>query len=373
MMGYFDLDDERRLKVIIAGGGTGGHIYPGIAIAKEILKREKQASILWVGGDRGLEGRIVPREGFPLKTIHIRGLLGKSVFSFIKGLALLPLAFFETIFILLNFRPHLVIGVGGYASGPVVLISALSGKRTMIAEQNLKPGITNRILSFFVDLACCSFEDTARFFHCPSRITGNPIREEFSHCGEERRDEGRKVLLIFGGSQGAKVINRAMIEALSELEPYRDRLIIMHQTGEADFSEVEEAYRRFHFTAEVAPFFFDMPERYSRAHLVISRAGASTVAELTACGRAAILIPLARAASAHQLMNARALSERGAAVVIEEKDLSGSRLSREIISLINDDEKLRSMEEKSRALGKRRAASQVAEFALSLVSEGKGV
>jgi UDP-N-acetylglucosamine--N-acetylmuramyl-(pentapeptide) pyrophosphoryl-undecaprenol N-acetylglucosamine transferase len=353
------------MRVIIAAGGTGGHIYPGVAIAREFRRRDPQTEILFVGTPRGLESKIVPREGFELKMIEVGALKSVSVFQRIKSLAQLPLSFVAAVRILGRFRPQVVIGVGGYSSGPTLLMAALRRVPTMVVEPNAMPGFTNRVLARFVDAAALSFEDASKYFGRRGVVTGNPVRGDFANLKKKERGE-RLNILIFGGSQGSRAINTAMTGALSRLEHKRDRLAMTHQTGEQDFEVVKRGYEDAGFEADVRPFIHDMAAQFERADLLICRAGATTAAEVAAAGKAAIFVPFPFAADDHQRKNAEAFQRVGAARVIVQKELTPGRIAEELTRLIEHPEEIDRMEEASRRLGKSDSAARTVDIAMAL-------
>jgi UDP-N-acetylglucosamine--N-acetylmuramyl-(pentapeptide) pyrophosphoryl-undecaprenol N-acetylglucosamine transferase len=355
-----------RLSIIIAGGGTGGHIYPGIAIAQEFKRRNAQSEILFVGTARGLETRIVPREGFRLELIEAAALKGVSLLRQIRSLALLPRSFLKVRSLIKSFKPDVVIGVGGYSSGPVVLVASLMGLPTMIAEQNALPGFTNRVLARFVRAAAVSFEQARAFFGEKAEVTGNPVRAEFFDLPQ--KETGARVhILITGGSQGASAINEAMIAALPLLAVEGERLSLTHQTGEADYARVCEAYAQSGLKAEVKPFIERMEEELARADLVVSRAGATTVAELAAAGKPALMIPFPYAADDHQRKNAEAFERAGAGRMLLQAELTGERLAQELLQLISDPQRLSQMAKASRKLAHREAAARVVDLAIKIM------
>src|SRR4030067_1228696 len=355
-------------RIIIAGGVTGGHLYPGIAVAKEFQKRYKDIEILFVGTVNGIEYRVLPKEGYRLETIRIAGFIGKGFLKKIATLFMLPFSIIDSFRILRRFKPQCVIGVGGYASGPLVLSAAFMRIPNVILEENVVPGATNRLLSYFTKKAAVAFEDTKRFLRNGADVVvvGNPIREEIYKKRSQKSD--RFTLLIFGGSLGAHTINMKMVEAIDYLKEFNEKIKIIHQTGEADYNLVKDAYNKAGFDAEVMPFIYDMATAYANADLVVCRAGATTVAELTACGKAAILIPFPFATHNHQEMNARALSEAGAGEMMLNKDLSGRILADRIIYYLNNRSKIEEMEKKSMSLGKRDAASKIEDLCEALFS-----
>ncbi len=331
------------MRLVIAGGGTGGHLFPGIAVAEEFLGRGNGNEVLFVGSERGIEARILPRLGFPHEFIAAAGIRGKSGFSRAKGLVMLLYSYSQARKIILRFRPDRVLGVGGYASGPVVMAAKGMGMRCFIHEQNAIPGFTNKTLGRFSDRIFISLDESGRYF--PKKkvlLTGNPIRKEILaeifNNGREINGNGEFRLLVFGGSAGAHSINMNMIAALPYLGVYRDRLVITHQTGENDLDEVRNAYEREGFRAEVQPFIDDMAGAYRNADLVLCRAGATTVAEVTACGKACIFIPYPYAVDDHQRRNAEALLKKGAGFMILDRELTGESLGMLVGELVRNPE-----------------------------------
>ena len=358
------------LSVLIAGGGTGGHLYPAIAVARELIARVPQAEVTFVGTAAGIESRVVPLEGFALDVIRSAGLKGKSMQALVRGVALLPLSAADAWRVITRRRPDVVIGVGGYSSGPVVLLSALRGIPTLLMEQNAIPGLTNRLLAPMVDAAAVTFQESVKLFGSKAVVSGNPVRQEFFHNEEAHGHDfpppGAARVLVFGGSQGAHAINMAMVEAAARLAAAAPRLAVTHQTGERDLEMVRDGYRRAGLEARVEPFLFAMSREMRAADLVVCRAGATTVAELTASGRPSILVPLPTAADDHQRMNAQALVSEGAAVMIEQRELTGDRLAAEMLSLAGDRERRRRMGEAARHLARPDAARMIVEKVLAL-------
>ncbi len=353
------------MRVIIAAGGTGGHIYPGVAIAREFKRRDPQTGILFVGTARGLESRIVPREGFDLEMIEVGALKGVSVFQRIRSLAQLPWSLVEAIRILRRYKPQVVIGVGGYSSGPTLLMAALTRVPTMVVEPNAMPGFTNRVLAWFVDGAALSFEDAGKYFGKRGVVTGNPVRGDFANLRKKKRGESLNIL-IFGGSQGSRAINNAMVGALSHLAVDRDRLAITHQTGEGDFEMVKRGYEAAGFEADVRRFIDDMAAQFESADVVICRAGATTAAEVAAAGKAALFIPFPFATDDHQRRNAEAFVRAGAARMIVQKELTPVRLAEELTRLIEHPEEIDRMEEASRRLGRPDSTQRAVDIALAV-------
>ncbi len=356
------------MHVVIAGGGTGGHLYPGIAVAEALRRLDSSSTVSFVGTVRGLETRVVPAHGYALDHIRSAGLKGKSLSSLLRGLALLPLSALDAWRVLSHRRPAVVVGVGGYSSGPVLLLAALRGIPTLLMEQNATPGFTNRRLARWVRAAAVSYADTLPYFPGTGFVTGNPVRREFLRDAEVAPDavarEGPMRVLIMGGSQGARAINDAVIAAVPRLAP--GVASIVHQTGERDLGRVRETYGATGVTATVAAFFYDLDEQMRACDLVVARAGASTLAELTVLGRASVLVPLPTAADDHQRKNARVLAEAGAAEVIDERELTGERLAGVLTDLAADRPRRARMAAAARALGQPDAAAQVAERVVAL-------
>jgi UDP-N-acetylglucosamine--N-acetylmuramyl-(pentapeptide) pyrophosphoryl-undecaprenol N-acetylglucosamine transferase len=356
--------------VVIAGGGTGGHLYPGIAVARELLVHHPDAQITFAGTAAGIEARVLPREGFALDTIRSAGLKGKSLRDRARGAALVPLGLVDAMRIIRARRPDLVIGVGGYSSGPVVLAAVLRGVPTMVLEQNAVPGLTNRLLGPLVGSAAVTFDSARRYFGAKAFVSGNPVRPEFLQAVEPPRESGADDqatgvgILVFGGSQGAHAINLAMVEAAPQLAARGDRLRLAHQTGERDVEMVRAAYRQAGLSAEVEPFFFDMGRRLRQADLIVCRAGATTIAEITAAGKAAILIPLPTATDDHQRRNAEALAAACAGEVLLQADAAGGGLARRMTALVDDPARRARMAKAARSLARPDAAALIVDRAL---------
>jgi UDP-N-acetylglucosamine--N-acetylmuramyl-(pentapeptide) pyrophosphoryl-undecaprenol N-acetylglucosamine transferase len=355
------------MKVIIAAGGTGGHIYPGIAIAREFKRRDADAEILFVGTPRGLESKIVPREGFALEMIQVGALKSVSVAQRGKSLLQLPMSFVAALKILRRFKPDVVIGIGGYSSGPTLLMAALSRIPTMIVEPNAMPGFTNRVLARFVKAAALTFEEANQYCRGRGQVTGNPVRSDFGRLSQKQRG-GRIHILLFGGSQGAHAINEAMVKALPMLAGKRDQLAVTHQTGEKDFEMVRRGYTEAGFAdADIRPFIDDMAQQFENADVLICRSGATTAAEVAAAGKAAIFIPFPFASDDHQRKNAEAFERAGAGRLIVQKELTPERLAQELTRLIENPGEINKMEEASRKLGRADAAERAVDLALSVV------
>lgn len=357
------------LAVVVAGGGTGGHLYPGIAVAREILRMRPDARVTFAGTARGIESRVVPREGFELDVIRSGGLKGKSVGERARGVSLLPVSAVDAWRLVSRRAPRLVIGVGGYSSGPVVAVAALRGIPTLLLEQNAVPGLTNRLLARLVRAAAVTYEQTLSYFGGKGFLAGNPVRAEFLRADakvDDRAPDQALRVLIFGGSQGAHAINVAAVEAAEKLAAAARPLAVTHQTGERDLALVREGYRRAGLAARVEPFLFEMDREMNAADLVVSRAGATTLAEITAAGKPSILIPLPTATDDHQRRNAQVLAQAGAAEVIDQRELDGGRLVDRIFALIADSEGRRRMGEAARRLARPDAATVIARRALEL-------
>jgi UDP-N-acetylglucosamine--N-acetylmuramyl-(pentapeptide) pyrophosphoryl-undecaprenol N-acetylglucosamine transferase len=358
------------MKIIIAGGGTGGHLFPGIAIAEEFLRRDQTNSILFVGTKKGLEQRVLGNMGFNLHALDVEGIKGRGIIKTLGALLKIPRSIVESCRLLRAFHPDIVIGVGGYASGPAVMTARLMGIRTAIAEQNALPGITNRILGKFADRIFLTFPETKKWFPEEKIMaSGNPVRAAFiSGIREAEKRTDKFTLLIFGGSQGARGINTAVFDSLPHLAKIKDKLKIIHQTGSADVDSLAAHYRSHGMDADVLPFIMDMARAFRSADLIICRAGATSIAEITASGKAAILIPFPYAANDHQTKNAEALVAAGAAVMIPEKEISGKILAETIEKFFLHPDLIREMEARSASLGNVRAAADIVNACMELIT-----
>jgi UDP-N-acetylglucosamine--N-acetylmuramyl-(pentapeptide) pyrophosphoryl-undecaprenol N-acetylglucosamine transferase len=356
------------VRVLFAGGGTGGHLYPGVAVAGELVRRDPAAVVSFVGTARGIESRAIPALGLPLDLIRSAGLKGKSLVSLLRGLSLLPLSALDAWRVLSKRTPDVVVGVGGYSSGPVLLLAALRGIPTLVMEQNAAPGFTNRQLARWVTAAAVSYEETLRYFPGTGFVTGNPVRREFLQPVEAPGDGDNRAVrvLIVGGSQGARAINDAMIAAAPHLVASGASLAVTHQTGERDLARVRDGYLAARLVATVEPFFHDMHTRMRSADVVVARAGASTLAELTVLGKASVLIPLPTAADDHQRKNAVTLASAGAAEVIDEREATGERVAGTVLALATDRLRRAQMAQRARSLGRPDAAARVADRIVSL-------
>jgi UDP-N-acetylglucosamine--N-acetylmuramyl-(pentapeptide) pyrophosphoryl-undecaprenol N-acetylglucosamine transferase len=358
------------MRVLIAAGGTGGHIYPGIAVAREIMRRDPSSKVQFVGTARGLETRLVPQAGFELTLIESAGLKNVSLGARIKGVAVLPRSFVSARKLMRQFRPDVVVGAGGYVSGPVVMTAAMMNLPTLVMESNALPGLTNRVLARFVDRAAVSFEQALPYFRGKGKVTGNPVRREFFEIPVKQREPGKLSLLVFGGSQGARAINEAMIAALPRLKDIPVALRIKHQTGVADFEKVRLGYEAagWNERSDIRSYIDNMVADFAEADLVVCRAGATTTAELIAAGKASIMIPFPFAADDHQRKNAEALQVAGAAKMILQEELSGERLAQEIEKLVLAPEQLSQMEESARRLAHGDAAAAAVDIIAQLAN-----
>lgn len=354
------------MRAILAGGGTGGHVIPALAIANE-LKKSYGAEALFIGTARGIENRLVPAGGYPLRLVRVGALKNVSLMTRAKTAFDLPRAVWDAGRMLNEFAPDVVIGVGGYASGPAMLAAVVKHIPTLAFEPNVVPGFANRAVARFVSGAAVHFEETAKYFR-HAEVTGVPVRQAFFEIPPKRG--GTPTLLVFGGSQGAHAINEAMIRCLPELQRQAPGIRIIHQTGERDYGEALAAYQSLSSSsslgnsAEVYKFIEDMPSAFARADLVVCRSGASTVAEITAAGKPAIFVPFPRAADDHQRVNAEALAREGAAVVVEESKLEGVWLAETIAALLGDAVQLARMSEAARGLAHPNAARDIAALAV---------
>jgi UDP-N-acetylglucosamine--N-acetylmuramyl-(pentapeptide) pyrophosphoryl-undecaprenol N-acetylglucosamine transferase len=348
------------MRVIVAGGGTGGHVIPAVAIA-QALRSRYAAEVIFVGTARGIETRLVPAAGFELRLIEVGALNRVDFRTRIKTVLDLPRAVFSAAKLVQEFRPDVMIGVGGYASGPAMLVAALMNVPTVAFEPNVVPGFANRILAPTIRAAAVHFEQTCRrFLNC--LVTGVPVRREFFSVPPRPKD-ARPTLLVFGGSQGAHAINQAILAALPALVRAVPEIHIIHQTGEKDYVSAQAAYLNAMVSAEVSPFIDDMPGAFARSDLLLCRSGASTVAEVTAAAKAAIFIPLPTAADDHQRHNAETLAQGGAARLLPQSELSSERLTSEIADLLRNRSELARMSQAARGFAHPDAAAKIASLA----------
>ena len=359
---------SHAMRAILAGGGTGGHVIPALAIANE-LQHSYDCECLFIGTARGIENRLVPAAGFPLQLVRVGALKNVSLVTRAKTAFDLPRALWDASRMLNEFAPDVVIGVGGYASGPAMLAAVVKHVPTLAFEPNVVPGFANRIVAKFVSGAAVHFEETAKYFR-HAEVTGVPVRQAFFEIPPKR--SGTPTVLIFGGSQGAHAINEAMIRCLPVLQKEAPGIHIIHQTGERDYNDALAGYKSLGESAEVFKFIEDMPSAFARADLMVCRSGASTVAEIAAAGKPAVFVPFPRAADDHQRVNAEALAKHGAAVVVEESKLEGVWLAETIAVLLGDPPRLEQMSEAARALAHPNAASDIAAMAARLAGIEEG-
>jgi UDP-N-acetylglucosamine--N-acetylmuramyl-(pentapeptide) pyrophosphoryl-undecaprenol N-acetylglucosamine transferase len=357
------------MRMLIAGGGTGGHLFPGMAMAEELLSRSPGNEVVFVGTGRGLEARVVPQCGYPLETIPVLPIRGRGFFSVLRSIFTLPRALAASMRIIRSRKPDIVVGVGGYASGPVVLAAWLMRVNRVICEQNTVPGTTSRILGRLAEAVFIAFEESREFF--PGRkahLLGNPIRRELvDNYLRSKIPTGKFTVLVFGGSQGARVINTAFADAVERMKEAWEGMAVIHQTGRADFAEVSARYGKMGFDAEVVEFIEDMSPAYRKADLIVCRAGATSLAELGVCRKPAILIPYPFAADDHQQRNAEAMERAGAAVVIRQDALTGGSLAGAVMKLRGNPDLIRSMEIAAGSVGRPQAAKECVDFCIELV------
>lgn len=358
--------EPESMRVLMAAGGTGGHIFPALAVAEELTARRRTDATLccaveFLGTGRGLESRLICAAGFRLHTIAAAGLQDISGWRKLRNLTVLPRSAVETARVLRETRPHVVVGMGGYLAGPAMLEAALQDLPTLLIEPNAVPGFTNLVLAPVVRLAAVGFEEAAYVYGPKARVTGLPVRRAF-HQVSPKNHVSPFTVLIFGGSQGSAAINSCVLEALPLFATGTQRLTFIHQTGKRDYAAVRQAYEKQAIPAEVRAFIENMPEAFARADLVVSRAGATTVAELAAAGKAALLIPFPAATDHHQRENARALERAGGARVIEQMDLSPVRLAKEVFDMLDWPERLTDMERCARTRARPDAAQRIADL-----------
>lgn len=356
-------------KVIISGGGTGGHLYPALVVGRKLQAMDGTIELTYVGTHREVEKKIMDEHGVRFFPMKIEGLKGRGLKS-LKSLALLPLSFIQSFSILRRTRPGLVIGVGGYSSGPIVLLASWLGIPTLILEQNARPGFTNRLLSRWVRKAVVAFRSSLPYFRGKGVCLGNPVRDEFYVLPAKPRTAALSVL-VFGGSQGSRFLNKEITAALPLLAPVKDRFRITHQTGTRDLEWVAAGYQACGFDASAAAAYIsDMAGAFGRADLVVSRAGATTLAEIIAARKAAILVPFAGAAEDHQTRNARELEAVGGAEVLAESRLTPEILAGRLFHYLNSPAELEAMQKNLLALRIENPAAKIAGLCLSLMGEG---
>jgi len=345
-------------KLLIAGGGTGGHVFPALAIAREWMSRGAERNVVLVGTQRGIEMKLVPAAGLPLETIRVAGLKGKGGVTLLKNLAMLWAGLADAFGVLKRHKPAVAFGVGGYAAGPMLLATWLRGIPNVIFEPNAEPGFTNKVLARLARKIATGYQVSARAWGEKAVVTGNPVRAEFFAIAP-RKPEKPFRLLVTGGSQGALPINRAFIEAAELLAERKSVMRVVHQAGERDCNNVRAAYARCEIDAEVAPFLTNMAERFAWSDVIVCRAGAITAAEVAAAGRAAIFIPFGKATDSHQMRNAQEMVSAGAGRLIAEPDLNAERLTNEIFSLLDHPGDMEAIAAKARSLAHQNAARDI--------------
>ena len=362
---------KRPFRLMLTGGGTGGHLFPAVATAQCLCARMPDSRVLFVGTTRRLDRKHLERYGFAVAVVHSYGLKGKRFWALLKAVIVLPLTFAEACYHLVKFRPDVVCGVGGYVTGPVVAAAWLMRKPTIIHEQNSVPGLANKKLGKIVDRICLSLPDCQSYFPAEKTVlTGNPVRSRIIEAGAGGNiQDTQKTLLVLGGSQGARAINELIVEMFSTGDPELAGIEIIHQTGAADEETVRNGYHAYNVAAEVSPFFNDMASLYRRADLVVSRAGATTLSELAVVGKPAILIPYPFAADNHQEKNARRFVDQGGAVLLSQKDLTAKRLATEIKSLLTDTGALKTMSLNMKKLGMPDAADRIVDLCLEMAGK----
>ena len=356
------------MKLLIAGGGTGGHVFPALAIAREWLSRGSEREVVLVGTERGIEMKLVPQASLPLETLRVAGLKGKGGATLIKNLAMLAPAMLDARRVLRKHRPIAAFGVGGYAAGPMLLATWLAHVPNIIFEPNAEPGFTNKVLARISQRIATGYEVSARQWGKKAVLTGCPVRPEFFSITPQEPHKPLR-LLITGGSQGALPINRAFVDSMDKLALRKNELSIVHQTGERDYDAVRTAYARREIRAEVLPFLTNMPERFAWADVIVCRAGAITAAEIVAAGRAAIFIPFGRATDSHQLRNAHEMARSGAGRVITEPELTANKLTNEIFSLLDQPGEIEKLSSNARALARPNATRDI----VNLIEEAANV
>jgi UDP-N-acetylglucosamine--N-acetylmuramyl-(pentapeptide) pyrophosphoryl-undecaprenol N-acetylglucosamine transferase len=356
------------VKLLIAGGGTGGHVFPALAIAREWLSRGSEREVVLVGTTRGIEMKLVPQAGLPLETLRVGGLKGKGGRTLVKNLLKLAPAMLDASRVLSRHKPVAAFGVGGYAAGPMLLTTWMRGVPNIIFEPNAEPGFTNKTLARISKSIATGYEISARAWGAKAVVTGCPVRPEFLTISPRASCKPLR-LLVTGGSQGALPVNRAFVDAMDALALRKNELSIVHQTGERDYDAVRTGYARREILAEVVPFLNNMPERFEWADIIVCRAGAITAAEVAAAGRAAIFIPFGRATDSHQLHNAQEMAKNGAGRVITESELTGERLSREIFALLDNPAEIERMGAAARGLSRPQATRDI----VDLIEQAAGI
>lgn len=361
-------DSVGPIRLLLTGGGTGGHLFPAVATAENLNGRSTGSEVLFIGTKRRLDRDYLQRFGFSVKTIHSYGLKGKKVPALLKALAVLPVSLCEACYHILRFRPHVVCGVGGYVTGPVIAAAWLLRKPTLIHEQNSVPGLANRKLGRLADRICISLPQSAPFFPAGKTVlTGNPVRDKILEASlREQKETDPLTLLVLGGSQGAQAINRLMVEVLCNHQDAFPPVRVIHQTGKQDEVAVKKAYAESGVDAEVSAFFTDMASIYQQADVVVSRAGATTLAEIAVMGKPAVLIPYPHAADDHQRSNGAWYVDSGAAVVLDQDGLTPVQLAEVLGGIANSPERRSQMSRAMKELAMPDAAARIVDICLAL-------
>ena len=349
------------MRVIIAGGGRGGHFFPGLAVAQALAAGAPGARVLFVGSSRGIEARLAPSHGFPFLALPASGFAGMGIAGRLRALASLPLGFLKSVRALATFRPGAVVSVGGYASFPLGIAAGLLGFPLLVLEQNVEPGLANRVVSTFAAVVAVAFPQTKTHFRGKARLMGNPVREALASVPDEAPPQMPLRLLVFGGSRGARAINDAMVAALPELKSFPGGIEIRHQTGTEDLDRVRAAYGAAGVTARVEPFIEAMDDAYAWCHAAVCRAGATTLAELAAVRRPALLVPFPRAAGGHQMQNARGLEALGGALCLDQREMTTNSLLKALRVLSSPDRRA-SMAARLAAVARPTAARDIADL-----------
>jgi len=362
------------MKVVIAGGGTGGHIFPALAVAGELSS--KGAELVFVGTKTGLESELVPKKGWKIEYISAPRWKGQSPIKRLKALVQIPMAILRASKLLNSIKPDVVVGVGGYASFPVLMAASLKKMPTLLMEQNSIPGLANKILGRFAKKICVSFPVSEKYFDPKKTIhTGNPVRNEIKEVNQSLPSiQDKFVLMCFGGSQGAQKINEAIFASLRHLRERRQSLKIIHQIGfSIDIDIAKDIYEKEGFDADVYRFIDDIADCYSRAHLVICRAGATSIAELAVVARPAVLVPYPYAANDHQRENAKYITDNGGSILVSNEELTGEKVAEMVKEFMSSPDKLEAMNEAMKKMAKSDAAESIAEECFSLCMKNTNI
>ena len=360
--------DQAALRVLVTGGGSGGHINPGLALVEEIRAVEARSCFLWIGTADRLEADLVPRANIPIEFIEVAYLKGKSLLGKLAAIFQLPMALFRSFQLIRRFQPHVVVGVGGFVSGPVGFVSALFGYPTVLLEQNARPGLTNRLLGRFVKRVFVSFEESRNWFTpAKVRLLGNPVRPDLLGTGTGEEASGSTVnVLVIGGSQGAALFNSDLPGVLSEVRGNGVDLMVRHSSGKGRDEAVRGAYRGADWV-EVIPYIHDMGACYRWADVVICRAGASTIAELAVVGKAAVFVPFPFASDNHQHCNAQAMVDAGAGILLTEEQFRDAPPVDRLVEMLSDIKNLETMGNAAKSMGYPGAGKAIAEEIIGMV------